>query len=89
MLDGPREDWVVGWLVGWVGGIPLIELKNQRSPFQIYFDDIPYSRFSRIDKTDIMDFRHTPFPFVRFSGFGISKSNISSNESGNIPELFE
>ena len=44
-----------GWgeVGGWVGGIPLIGLKNPRCPFHAFWNIlIPYSRFSRSDKTD-------------------------------------
>ena len=45
------------------GGTPLIEVKNQRLPFHVFWEIlIPYPRFSRIDKTDLKDFWHASFP---------------------------
>ena len=40
-----------------MGGIPLIDLKHPRFPFHVPWKILlPYSRFSRIDKTDLKDF---------------------------------
>ena len=50
-----------------MGGIPLIESKNPRFPFHVFWKIlIPYSRLSRIDKTDLKE-----FPARVFSKFSI------------------
>ena len=47
----------VGIGMGWVGRTLLIDLKSPGFPFHVFRKIlIPYSRFSRIDKTDLKDF---------------------------------
>ena len=56
MLVGPSEGCVGG-------GIPLNELQNPRFPFHVFWTIlILYSRFSRVDKTDLKDLPARVFP---------------------------
>ena len=75
MLVGPSE--------GWVGWIPLIELKNPRCPFHASWKIlIPYSRLTRIDKTDIKNSERSQLS--DFWDFDILENNIFENEYGFV-----
>ena len=67
----------LGW-VGWVGRIPLIEFKNPRFPFHVFQKIlIPYSRFSRFDKTDLKNLSARVFPNI----FEVWEFEISPNSN--------
>ena len=52
-------DWVGGWdSFNWV--------ENPICPFHFFKILIPYSRFSRIDKTDVKDCSAHAFPYFPF-----------------------
>ena len=60
-----------------MGRIPLMELKIPRFPFHVFWKIlIPYSRFSRSDKTNLKDFPACVFPKNKndVRGFEVSKS---------------
>ena len=67
-----------------MGGIASIDLKNPKCQFHVFWKMlIPYTRFSRIYKTDIKEFSDASFPtFSIFTVSEISKNKISIGYSG-------
>ena len=59
-----------GWGGGWGVGIPFVEVENTKLFISCCFFEvlIPYSRFPRIDETNLNVFRHAFFMFFRFQG---------------------
>ena len=65
-----------------MGGNPSVELKNPRFPFYVFWKIlIPYSSFSRSDKTDLKELSARVFSniseMIFVQDFEISKKNIS------------
>ena len=59
-MGGWLAGWLGGWLGGWGVGIPSVEFLNIKRRSRAFSKIVvPYSRFARIDETNLDGFRHS------------------------------